>query len=397
MTEVPILTLHELADGVFVWLQPGGESGVSNAGVVVDDDGITVIDTLMVRSQWEPFAGAVARARPAGAPDPAHPRAHRPRRRHARPSRTRWCYGSPQTSELLDGEMPLDAYKAFMPAFDEEFDELAELGTRPVTHLVTDGAFLTPRIEVHARRRATPTATCMVLVADADVLFAGDLCFFGVTPLAFQGDPATVGRRCSTSFAELARRSCPATARSAATTRSASCRQYLRHCVAGDDPARPVGHVARARPARRDQHRARRSCSPPAATRCRRRCSTRSASADPSGVLSRAVARSHATVWSTSSARRRDRACPNGFVLVRERVAGVGDVLEARRPCPCSCSSFSSVAHGVGREEVVVLGEVAEHRRGQVRPVGRGVAERRAVERRGGRRPCRPAARRSPT
>ena len=31
----------------------------------------------------------------------------------------------------------------------------------------------------------------IVLVADVDVLFAGDLCFFGVTPLAFQGDPAT--------------------------------------------------------------------------------------------------------------------------------------------------------------------------------------------------------------
>ena len=29
-----------------------------------------------------------------------------------------------------------------------------------------------------------------MLVADADVCFAGDLCFFGVTPLAFQGDPA---------------------------------------------------------------------------------------------------------------------------------------------------------------------------------------------------------------
>ena len=31
----------------------------------------------------------------------------------------------------------------------------------------------------------------LVLVADVDVLFAGDLCFFGVTPLAFQGNPAT--------------------------------------------------------------------------------------------------------------------------------------------------------------------------------------------------------------
>ena len=31
---LPTNTLHELADGVLVWLQPGGESGVSNAGVL---------------------------------------------------------------------------------------------------------------------------------------------------------------------------------------------------------------------------------------------------------------------------------------------------------------------------------------------------------------------------
>ena len=59
MIDAPPLTLHEIADRVWVWLQPGGESGVSNAGVVGDDDGLTVIDTLMVRSQWEPFATAV--------------------------------------------------------------------------------------------------------------------------------------------------------------------------------------------------------------------------------------------------------------------------------------------------------------------------------------------------
>mgnify|MGYP003332797877 CR=1 FL=1 len=35
-------SLDEIADGVWVWLQPGGESGVSNAGVIADDDGLTV-------------------------------------------------------------------------------------------------------------------------------------------------------------------------------------------------------------------------------------------------------------------------------------------------------------------------------------------------------------------
>ena len=67
--------------------------------------------------------------------------------------------GSPQTSELLDGEMPVDAYKAFMPAFDEEFDELAELGTRPVTHLVDRRRAAHAARRGAARRTGTPTAT----------------------------------------------------------------------------------------------------------------------------------------------------------------------------------------------------------------------------------------------
>ncbi len=97
-------------------------------------------------------------------------------------------YGSPQTSELLDGEMPVVAYQKFMPAFTADFEELAELGTRPVTHLVVDAAQLTPRVEVLTATGHT-SGDLMALVEDADILFAGDLCFFGVTPLAFQGDP----------------------------------------------------------------------------------------------------------------------------------------------------------------------------------------------------------------
>ena len=84
--------------------------------------------------------------------------------------------GSPQTSELLDGEMPVDAYKTFMPAFDDEFDDLAELGTRPVTHLVTDAAAAHAARRGAARRTATPTGDVMVLVADADVLLRRATC-----------------------------------------------------------------------------------------------------------------------------------------------------------------------------------------------------------------------------
>src|SRR3954468_1068927 len=119
---IPTNTLHEIAEGVFVWLQPGGESGVSNAGAIVDDDGITIVDTLMVRSQWEPFAAAVAKL---GAPVRrvllTHAHVDHVGGPKAFPMAA--VIGSPQTSELLDGAMPVDAYKAFMPAFKGEFDD----------------------------------------------------------------------------------------------------------------------------------------------------------------------------------------------------------------------------------------------------------------------------------
>lgn len=236
MAATPVLTLHELADGVFVWLQPGGESGVSNAGVVVDDDGITVIDTLMVRSQWGPFVEAVQRlGLPVRRIVLTH--AHIDHVGGTRGFPNAAVYGSPQTSQLLDGTMPVEAYKAFMPAFDAEFDDLAELGTRPITHLVTDGAFLTPRIEVMPASGHT-AGDLLALVEGADILFGGDLCFFGVTPLAFQGDPATWAEMLS-SLPELASTIVPGHGPIGGAAEVAQLQAYLRHCVEGSIPPGP--------------------------------------------------------------------------------------------------------------------------------------------------------------
>jgi cyclase len=235
------VSLTELGDGVYAWLLPGGQTGVANAGVVVDADGITVIDTLMVRSQWAPFAAAVqALEVPVRRTILTHAHIDHVGGTKAFPNAA--VYGSPVTSDALDQEMPIDGYKQFMPAFDEEFDDLAELGTRAVTHLIDGAAQLTPRIEVLPASGHT-AGDLLVLVADADVCFAGDLCFFGVTPLAFQGNPATWADVLDV-VGELADTIVPGHGPIGGETEIRELQQYLRHCVAvarGDEVAIPAG------------------------------------------------------------------------------------------------------------------------------------------------------------
>jgi cyclase len=231
-----VTSLTTLADGIWAWLQPGGETGVANAGVIADDDGLTIIDTLMVRSQWEPFAAAVA-ALDQQVKRVVLTHAHIDHVGGTQAFRNAMVLGTLPTSALLDQEMPVDAYKAFMPAFEEEFDDLAEIGTRPVSHLVSGAAHLTPRIELLPASGHTD-GDLMALVADADILFAGDLCFFGVTPLAFQGDPATWADMLD-AVAELADIIVPGHGPIGGLEEVRDLQAYLRHCVSGVIPPGP--------------------------------------------------------------------------------------------------------------------------------------------------------------
>jgi cyclase len=78
----------------------------------------------------------------------------------------------------------------------------------------------------------------MALVADVDVLFAGDLCFFGVTPLAFQGDPA-MWADVLDAVAGLAATIVPGHGSVGGEADVRELQTYLRHCVTGTIPPGP--------------------------------------------------------------------------------------------------------------------------------------------------------------
>ncbi len=231
------MSLTALAPGVYAWLEQPHGIGRPNAGVVVDQDGLTVIDTLMVPSQSARLAAAVSElGRPvarvvltSGHIEFAGGTARFP---------LAAVYGSALTSDQLDQPPNIGAYKAFMPDFAEEFQDLQ---TRPVSHIVDDPVMLTPAVEVIPVHGYTP-GNLLVRVPAADILFAGGMCSFGVTPLAFQGDPEAWARTLN-SVADLAETIVPGHGPVGGPAEVQELQAYLLSCAEanGDPRALPAG------------------------------------------------------------------------------------------------------------------------------------------------------------
>ena len=177
--------LTELDDGVFAWLAEDPGPGRPNAGVVVEDDGVTVIDALMVPSQAQPFAAAVEAI---GLPvrrlvlTSSHLEYAGGTTFFPRPA----VYGTAQVSAHLDQPPDVDVLRRLYPDQAHELDD--ELRTRPVTHVVTERTKLTR--DIHAVLvRGDLDENLVLAVPRCGVVFGGATCSFGVTPLAFQADP----------------------------------------------------------------------------------------------------------------------------------------------------------------------------------------------------------------
>lgn len=178
-------SLVPLAAGVHAWVSGPPRHGVTNAGVVVEEDGITVVDCLLTPSAAEALLARLEEF-------------DRPVRRvvytssHVEfvgGSSRFWMaarYGRRLTSAMLDQAPNLEIFRRLYPDAAHEFDD--EFTTRPVSHTVNESAWLSGAVSV------VPTAgqqreNLVAVLPAADVVFAGAMCSFGVTPNCFDGDP----------------------------------------------------------------------------------------------------------------------------------------------------------------------------------------------------------------
>ncbi len=181
---------YELAQGVYAFIDPATGFGRSNVGLIIDGDGLTIIDTTATPEHARSVKAQIAEL--------TEPLGLRIKRIVITSSRIPFSggtnsfwpaayYGSDATSDQLDEPVNPVALQRLLPDLASSFGP--DYTTRPITHTVSESAWLTASIQVVPAPGESPM-NLAVLAGDSGVVFAGALASFGVTPLAFDGDPA---------------------------------------------------------------------------------------------------------------------------------------------------------------------------------------------------------------
>jgi len=179
----------EIGPKVFTYVQATGETGISNSGLIVGREAAVAVDALMVPSMTRKLVAAikkVTRKPVAKLINTQHHLDHTGGNsffRNATVVSTEQC-----RAELLPGFPPTPLLQRFMPRFADEFPKL-KVVLPTVTfqdHLVIHDGDREIRLW-HPGCAAHTTGDAVAFLPKERVLFAGDLAFHYVTPLAFQG------------------------------------------------------------------------------------------------------------------------------------------------------------------------------------------------------------------
>jgi cyclase len=184
----------EVGPRVFAFVQasgidPAGDTGIANAGLVIGRDGATAIDALMVPSMTRKLVAAIKKVSTKPVVkliNTHHHLDHTGGNSFFKGSQI--IATEKARAALVPGFPPVPLVQRFMPRFADEFPKL-KLVLPTVTFqdrlVIYDGDR-----ELQLWHPGTPAHTIgdtVVFLPKEKILFAGDLCFHYVTPLAFQG------------------------------------------------------------------------------------------------------------------------------------------------------------------------------------------------------------------
>ena len=181
--------MQEVGPKIFAYVQATGETGISNAGLVVGADGAVAVDALMVPSMTRKLVAAIKRVTRKKIGTLINTHHHLDHTGGNQLFRGATIVASEKCrAAMVPGFPPVPILQRFMPAFAREFPLLkmtlptVTFGDRLVIH---DGSH-----EIHLWHPGVPAHTAgdaTVFLPRERVLFTGDLAFHYVTPLAFQG------------------------------------------------------------------------------------------------------------------------------------------------------------------------------------------------------------------
>ena len=180
--------IEEVAPKVYAYIQAFGELGVSNAGLLLDRSGNMAVDALMVPSMTKRFLAAIRKLskRPVSRLVNTH--------HHIDHSGGNFLFRGAEVvshtacrDEMVRSGIAVEAYQQRIPRFAKEFPRL-----KPKPPTVTFEERLVfhqsgREIELRHLGPAHTFGDAFVYLPQDKLLFAGDLAFYYVTPLAFQG------------------------------------------------------------------------------------------------------------------------------------------------------------------------------------------------------------------
>lgn len=180
--------LREVADGIFAYIQAHGELGVSNAGLIADRQSPMAVDALMVPSMTRKFLSAIKKvtSKPVSRLVNTH--------HHVDHTGGNSLFKGAEIishthcrDQIERTRMPAEVFKQLMPRFASEYDKL-KLSVPKVTFEDRLVFHQSDRdIELRHLGPAHTFGDAFVYLPKEKVLFAGDLAFYYVTPMAFQG------------------------------------------------------------------------------------------------------------------------------------------------------------------------------------------------------------------